>query len=359
VQSNLRWTDTAGQIQHTLDAGIRLHSDRVFRVHTENGHDMKGGEPVRNDSDTLTNLDSLSTANALAVHVHEDVRWKMFHLLPGARLEVIQTERVDVDVEPLDPVTRTIVLPGLGSMIDILPSWSVFAGSYRGFSPVPPGEPEEVVPELSWNHEAGSRVSHADFQFEVVAFSSEYTNITGQCTLSSGCSDDDLGEQFSGGAARVWGVESSARQTWLLPGAFSLPMQAAYTFTQGQFRTAFNSSFPQFGDVTAGDYLPYVPIHQVYGRLTVAHTYFDMGVGVSYRSEMLDSAGQFGETDFDIPELLLVDGGLRVMPVERVTIYATGTNLMGNTAMTSWRPMGARPTAPRQVMVGVEVRNKR
>ncbi len=358
TQTSLRWTDTRGAFQHTLDSGVRLHGDHVKRIHTEEGHDMLGGRLVRNDTPLDTTLDSVATAYALAAHVHEDLRWKMLHLLPGARLEVIRTERIDEGTAPLDPITRTIVLPGVGGMVDILPSWSVFGGSYRGFSPVPPGEPEEVQPELSWNYEAGSRLAFADFQLELVGFLNEYRNITGQCTLSSGCENDSLGAQFNGGEARVRGLESLVKQTFLLPGSFTMPVQASYTFTEGQFRTAFDSDFPQFGEVDAGDYLPYVPQHQAYGRLTVAHPHFDVGVGVSYRSEMLDAAGQYPATDFDVPELLLIDGGVRVMPVERVTVYATGTNLANNTAITSWRAAGARPTAPRQVMVGVEVRNK-
>ena len=32
----------------------------------------------------------------------------------------------------------------------------------------------------------------------------------------------------------------------------------------------------------------------------------------------------------------------------------TATNLLGSTAITSWRPVGARPTAPRTVMVGIK-----
>lgn len=358
AQTALRWTGRVGKVEHTLDAGVRLHADHVRRIHTEEGHDMTGGQLVRNDTDTLTNLDSVATAQALAAHVHEDFRWKRFHLLPGARVEVIRTERIDEGTPALDPITRTIVLPGAGGMVDLFPAWSVFAGTYRGFSPVPPGEPEDVAPELSWNHEAGTRVAHADFSLEAVAFANEYSNLTGQCTLSSGCADDALGAQFNGGEARVWGVESAIGQTWLLPGSFTMPMQASYTYTQGQFRTAFDSPFPQFGEVDAGDFLPYVPVHQAYGRITLAHPHFDVGLGVSYRGEMLDAAGQYPATDLDVPALTLLDGGVRVMPAERITLYANATNLTGSTAITSWRPMGARPTAPRQVMLGLEVRNK-
>ncbi|HCH63593.1 MAG TPA: ligand-gated channel protein, partial [Deltaproteobacteria bacterium] len=358
AQTSLRWVGRMGDVRHTLNSGVRLHGDHVIRDHTEEGHDMTNGRLVRNDTEMVTTLDSVATAYALSAHVHEDLRWKMLHLLPGLRTEIIRTERIDKGTPALDPITRTILLPGVGGMVDLTPSWSVFGGSYRGFSPVPPGEEEDVQPEKSWNHEAGTRVAFADLQVDFVGFLNEYSNLTGQCTMSSGCNNDDLGAQYNGGQARVRGLEGSLKHVFLLPGAFSMPLQGSYTYTEGQFRTSFSSSFPQFGDVTAGDYLPYVPKQQAYGRLTVAHTLFDLGVGVAYRSEMLDVAGQYPASDLDIPELVLIDGGVRVMPVERVTVYATGTNLANKAAITAWRPLGARPVAPRQVMVGVEVRSR-
>ena len=73
---------------------------------------------------------------------------------------------------------------------------------------------------------------------------------------------------------------------------------------------------------------------------------------------MLDAAGQYPATPLDVPELVLIDGGFRVMPTERITVYANGTNLANKATVTSWRPLGARPVAPRQVMVGLELRSR-
>jgi Fe(3+) dicitrate transport protein len=318
---------------------------------------MRDGKLVRNDSDQITTLDSEAWARALSAHVHEDLRWKILHFLPGMRLEVVRDQCNDKGTPQEDPNTRTVWLPGAGAMVDITPAWSVFGGVYRGFSPVAPGQPKEVQPELSWNQEAGTRLAMADLYVEVVGFINEYQNLTGQCTISGGCIGGDLDQQFSGGAARVRGLESSLQYVLLLPGSFTMPVQGAYTLTQGQFRTSFVSSFPQFGEVDAGDFLPYVPRSQGYGRVTVAHPRFDIGVGVSHRSEMLDAAGQWGDSEHNIPAMWLLDAGARGFITDRVTAYATGTNLNQSTAITSWRPIGARPTAPLQVMVGVEVRS--
>ena len=46
------------------------------------------------------------------------------------------------------------------------------------------------------------------------------------------------------------------------------------------------------------------------------------------------------------------------MPAERITVYVNGTNLANRATLTSWRPLGARPVAPRQIMAGIEVRSR-
>ena len=67
---------------------------------------------------------------------------------------------------------------------------------------------------------------------------------------------------------------------------------------------------------------------------------------------MLDRAGNLGEAD--IPELLLVDASAHFSLARDWELYATGTNLTGATAVTSWRPFGARPAAPLQIMAGIK-----
>ena len=103
----------------------------------------------------------------------------------------------------------------------------------------------------------------------------------------------------------------------------------------------------------AGDSLPYVAKHQGALHAGVATDGVSLGAGISYRGEMLDAAGQFGEGD-EIAALWLVDAAASVALARGWSATATGTNLAGATGITSWRPFGARPTAPSQVMVGLK-----
>ena len=356
VQSQARWRQYGETWSSTLTGGVRLHGDIVDRLHTEAPMAMRQGQLASIGADTETTLDSHATARALAAHLHEDLRLGGLHLLPGARLEVVQTARADVGDDPSGPQVRTAVLPGLGIMQELGPWASAFAGAHRGFSPVAPGQPEEVNPELSWNYEAGARVNQGDTNAELVGFVIDYTNLTGQCTLSGGCVGDGLDQQFNGGEVWVYGAEAVAGHAVLLPGDFSLPAEVTYTWTESRFRTGFASSFPQFGTVEVGDSLPYVPQHQGSARLTLKHPRFRLGVSATARGGMLNEAGAWPVTDTDVPGLVLLDAAGDVQLTDRWQAYVTGTNLTGEDAVTSWRPVGARPTPPLQVMVGLRLR---
>jgi Fe(3+) dicitrate transport protein len=357
LQSTARLTGYGERTSSVLEGGVRLHGDDVVRLHTESPYDMISGA-LTPSGDTQTTLDSHATAAALAAFLHEDLRIDRLHLLPGARLEVVRTARQDVGEDASGPITRASLLPGMGVLYG-LTSWiDVFAGAYRGFSPVAPGQPAEVLPELSWNYEAGVRTAQGDRHIELVGFFNDYTNITGQCTLSGGCDADQLDEQFSGGAVWVYGLEAAAGHTVLLPGALSIPLAGTFTWTESAFQTGFTSSFDQFGTVEVGDSLPYAPRLQASGNLTLAHPRGSLGAGVSWHSGMLDEAGVWPEdltAPGYIPPLLLLDAALHATVTEHSSAYVTATNLTGSTAITSWRPFGARPTAPRTVMVGLKV----
>ena len=69
---------------------------------------------------------------------------------------------------------------------------------------------------------------------------------------------------------------------------------------------------------------------------------------------MLDAAGLFDNEELEIPELFLLESAIGVTVGEKWDVYASGTNLLNEYAVTSWRPFGARPIAPRQIMVGVK-----
>jgi len=356
VQSTLRWTARSGRVESRLKAGVRLHADRVQRLHTEDPHDMIGGRLRPTEEATLVLLDAVTRAQALAGYVHEDLSYGPVSLVPGMRVEAIRTERIDAGVPPEPATTRVVPLPGVGALVEAHRSVQLFGGVYRGFSPVAPGEPEEVQPETSWNYEAGTRLgSPAAAHAELVYFQNEYLNLTGQCTVSGGCLGDEVDAQFNGGAVRLQGMEAVLGHRLLLPARMVVPLQATYTHTEGRFLTSFTSGFPQFGDVEAGFGLPYVPRQQGSLRVGLEHPVMRLGVGVSGRSGMRDAAAPL-DAEPEVPGLVLLDAAAHLTLQPQWEVYVSGTNLTARKTVVSWRPFGARPTAPLQVMAGLKWR---
>lgn len=353
LQSTARHQGWLGSVESRLELGLRLNGNLVRRLHTEHPYEMRDGALVRIDGRTETQVDSLTVAQALAAHVHEDLRFGRLHVLPGMRLEVVRSWAGAPGEGPVDPRWQVVPLPGLSSSLELTSWLDVFAGAHRGFSPSAPGSPPGTLPESAWSYEAGLRATGPDTHVEAVGFVSDYANITGQCTLSGGCDPSRLDQQFNGGRAWVRGLEAVLDQrVWL--GELALRGELSYTWTDARFRTGFISGFPQFGVVEQGDLLPYVPAHQTQARLALEHRRFDLSVAANHRSGLHDRAEQ--QVAPAIPAALLIDAAATVHIGEQLDAYAHVTNAAGAVVLESWRPYGARPAAPRQVMLGLRAR---
>ncbi|MFT6142842.1 MAG: Fe(3+) dicitrate transport protein [Myxococcota bacterium] len=338
------------------ELGLRVHGDIVDRLHTEDPHAMTNGTPVRTEDPRLTNTDTRASAIGVAAHALTDMRLGSWHISPSVRVENVLTQLNDrQDPTSGEKLThRVSVLPGLGVRVEATPTVDLFMGAHRGFSPVAPGQAKDVRPESSWNGELGARWASGDRGAELVLFGSDYTNLVGACTFAAGCADNDVGLQFNGGQVRIGGVESSYSDNVPLAPGLSMPIQANYTLTAAAFQSDFVSAFPQFGNVQAGDQLPYVPTHQAHARVGLTSERVGVDVGATARSVMRDSAGQ--NAPAEVRALFTLDAAAHVDVDRHITLYTTLTNALGATTTVSLRPFGSRPTAPRQVMFGVKIR---
>jgi Fe(3+) dicitrate transport protein len=357
VQTVTHWRIGSDKIENELELGIRFHHDDVVRHHTEQAHDMRAGRLVQTDEETTTILDSHNNASALAVHLHDELTLGRTHLLPGVRTERITTAAGNRETGPEDPRTYTVVLPGLGAYVEATESVIVLAGANRGFSPISPGSPEETVPETAWNYEAGVRYAHAHTMAELIGFYSDYENMTGQCTLSGGCTDAQLDTQYNGGQATVRGIESTLGQDFDLASEFSLNLDVTYSWTDAHFESSFLSGFPQYGLVESGDFLPYVPVHQGGGSIALQHEKGHVSIKGTGRSGMRNEAGaDESEEAIPIPSSLTMDIASEYRFNPHWALYTSATNVTGQRTIESWRPFGARPNAPTQVMVGIKAK---
>lgn len=352
VQASARLGVRTWILEHLLEVGARLHQDHIDRRHTEDPYLMADGTLVPEGTPTLVNVDSRASAVAGALYVTDEVRWGDLIVAPGLRLEAIQTQLDDHATGKSTTAWQGAWLPGVGASWQALPFLGVLAGVHKGFSPVSPGQPEEVRPEEAWSYEGGMRLFSGKNEAELIGFASHYTNITGECTLSSGCADDELYRQFNGGAALVYGLEAMGRQTASLFGV-ELNADLVYTLTLSRFLTGFDSSSPLFGRVTEGDELPYVPMHQ--GSLLLGAAWRDLDVAVvgSYVGAMRDVPGQ-GELEEGegTDAALLLDASASYRLFSAGQIYVRADNLIGSEYVASRRPFGARPGKPRSFFLG-------
>lgn len=351
VQSTLIWEQNLNE--SSLELGVRFHGDEVHRLHTESLFEMNEGELIRTDTATEITLDSDAFAHALSVYLHQDLQLSpRFHLYPSTRVETIDSALNTGD--GFDPsVTRTTVLPGGGALLN-LDNTDAFVGGYRGFSPVAPGQPEAISPEFSWNYEAGLRHREQYRYAEAIGFFNDYKNITGQCTLSSGCASEDINQQYNGGRVWIYGAETTAGVVLLLPWDLEMPLDSTYTFTRSRFLSDFESDFVQFASVSIADSLPYVAEHQASAHIGLNHERAGVQAGGSYRSAMLDSAGRFDDDVLQVPALLVIDMAAHYDFLPEWKAYLTLQNISRQQNIVSWRPYGARPTAPFQLMVGLK-----
>ena len=136
-----------------------------------------------------------------------------------------------------------------------------------------------------------------------------------------------------------------------------VPVEVSYTFTQGEFREAFESSNPQFGDVEPGFELPYVPEHRLNVQSGLAGLQWEVVASLQYQSEMRDTAGRgpipaaSGSDSFTVLDL-----AGRYDLTSAVALTARIDNLLDRDYVVARRPFGARPGKPLSAQVGIDWR---
>lgn len=344
-----RWSGTL----HDLELGIRYHRDDVERHHTEEGFLMMTGDLVRDTSPTEVTRDVLGTSEAWAVYLQDKITYRDVTMTAGLRTEVIDNtwvDRADGGNDYSD--SYAMVIPGGGAVYRATSELSLLAGVYRGFVPVSPGSGVGIDPEESINYEAGARLSDYGMYVETIGFFNDYKNLKGMCTISSGCSTGQVDDEFNGGAVHVYGAELLAASE-PKRGTLHFPLKLAYTFTHSSFRSSFTSDNPQWGDVSVGDELPYLPAHQLTVQAGIGGDDWEFSASGRFNSSMRDIAGNGDVTEDQRTDAFFVVDLAANYDFGDVGIgYVTVGNLLDRANIVSRRPYGARPSAPRLIIFG-------
>ena len=344
-----------GTLDQEIEIGLRYHNDHIERDHTSDDYEMSSGQLRRTERATERTTNNRGLAHAVATHVHDKITFGDFLVAPGLRVEYVRTEFTNYLSNRSQNNDNLAVLPGVGAHYQPADWVGILIGVHRGFSPVSPGQSAEVRPETSINYEGGGRFSYKKSKWEVIGYYSDYSNLTGECTFSAGCQENQLNNQFNAGSVDVYGVETIFEQGFSLPFDIELTAKALYTLTLSRFRTNFSSSNPQFGDVRIGYELPYLPRHQFTILTHLIWKSFSLDVSISYISPMRNIAGS-GEipTKDLIGDQFVVDLAGSYEVITNASVYFTIKNLFDNAYLISKRPFGARPGHPFNIVAGAK-----
>lgn len=360
IQTTLKLRAKTGPIQHQIEYGLRFHYDEIIRHQSEDALRMTNGQLQPSETVSLVTDNNKASTRAIAIYLSDQISFQRLLLSPGVRAELIQPELINFATGQTSKRSYQVVLPGVGGYIALIKDFGVLAGVHKGFSPAPPESGNTTKPEESINYEGGLRYDRKHLRAEVIGFFNDYKNLTDICTFSSGCSSANLDRQFDAGAASIYGLEVFVEAKIPLQKSLSLPVRGAYTLTRTRFQNSFSAQDPFFGNVVAGDELPYIPRHQASGAIGIDAKKWGVNVNGTYVSAMREQAG--GSPDRIIQDdapmtdpYFLLDLSASYKLQREITLYLSGRNLLNETYIAARRPLGARPGAPRWLQAGVQL----
>lgn len=358
LSSELSWEGEAFGLGHELHVGARLHRDDALRKSTAHGVVVAGGELADDGLGDRPTVNLASDALALSAWLQDTAIWGDLRLTAGVRLEQVFTQATDqLAGSPTRSGGSTGIIPGLGVTWQLAPGLVLLGGIFKGYAPVAPGQPDGVRPEEAWNLDAGVRWTGKRTRAELIGFAGLYDNLVGTCSNSTGCEAAQVGDQFNGGRTQVYGLEASAGALLAAPAKIRVPVSFALTLARATFQTSFDSSNPAWGNVSAGDAVPYVPTLQLSARTGLRRGPLDVSVEARYVAPMHDTPSQLeiGVGDGLAPgtdAIAQVDAAVSYRFGKFGSAFVQAQNLTGAMPAVSLRPFGARASLPRLVVAG-------
>jgi len=366
VQTQLAGNFATGSVAHELTVGLRFHSDQEDRLQRNSTYTQINGSLVLDDLGRLGNAGNrIQNADAFSAFIYDRISIGRLTLTPGLRLESIDQDRIRFETRPdrtdnlasrADDNIRDTrqnntdsLLAGIGALYQFSDSLSGVLGVHEGFSA--PSNAPGVRPESSINYEYGLRFNNGWLQAEAIGFFTDYDNLVGVCTNSSGA-DCNPGDAFNGEAASVLGLEFLL-QTDISPWiGYGMPLRFNYTFIDAEFDTDIaDTEF--FGDVSKGDPLPFIPEHQFNAQLGFEATRWATYINATFVDNVCTRSpcSEFLVTD----STFTVDLSAQYDLSNDLQLYTRVENLFDENALLGRQPYGARPNKDRTFALGVRL----
>lgn len=366
IQLRGNWLASIGNTNHDIEIGIRYHEDEEDRLQRNSTYTQLDGALVLDDLGQLGNAGNrIQNAEAWALHIYDRIELGRWVIAPGLRYEDIDQSRIRYETRAGntdDPASRDpdnvrdtranktkVWLPGIGVLYQVNDSLSLLGGIHKGFS-APPNAPG-IKEEESVNYELGLRFNNMRWHAEAVAFLTDFENLLGVCTASSG-SDCEIGDAFNGDAATIRGLEFRAGVDLAGNRTFQVPLDFTWTWSDSEFDTDIADT-EYWGDVSKGDPIPYIPEHQFLLRLGFLMSKFSADLSANYIDSVCTrpACGDFEATD----DSLTLDLGAAWAFTPNVDAFLRLENLTNEQDIMGRQPYGARPNKARTAAIGVRV----
>ena len=341
-----------------LEIGFRFHYDEEDRFQWEDIYNINNGfMSLSKYGDKGSQGNRISSANSFASYIMYKYKLKRFTITPGIRYESIDLERNDYGKS--NPQRNknevsyrqnkvSVFIPGFGLNYSFNNNVSVFGGLHKGYSP--PGSSEGQKAEESINIEIGTRLSYKKFNSELIFYQNNYTNLLGNDLAATG----GFGEldPFNAGKALVNGLEFLLRTNLIENNEVSVPFSLSYTLTNAKFLSDFGSTQDIWGEVSNGDRIPYIPIHQLNSSISFQADKYEINLSGNYNGKFSTIANG----SVEIPSYLIFDISFRYNLSSDITFRSKILNLFDKDYAVSRAPAGLRPGHPFGIYAGFEYR---
>jgi Fe(3+) dicitrate transport protein len=362
IQTALGVKFDTGDIAHNLVVSARYHEDAVDRFQEQDQYRIENGLVVKTtDNAPGTQSNRLSNSQSLAVYAEDAVSIGPWNVTVGLRYEDVKSQQLrwsspDRNIAPtsIRENTNNVFIPSFGVVYDMSDQFSVLAGVYRGFA-LPSVSARTAENEVSTSYETGGRYDNGIFQFEAIGFFNDYQNLVAECTNSSGGSECDIGDSDNAGAAHVYGLEFTAK-TDLARNMdnLSLPVNLVYSYTDTELLNTVSSDI--YGNVTAGDTIPYVPTHQLTLNTGFIKDKWGINAALNYVSDVRNLPGQGAIPNDQLVEArTLVDIAAYYDLKDGIRLHLKADNVFDTVYMAGRRPYGIRPGKPREIFAGISL----
>ena len=132
----------------------------------------------------------------------------------------------------------------------------------------------------------------------------------------------------------------------------SFPIKLSATYTSASFDSSILSTNREWGlgQIIPGDPLPYIPELMASINIGLKYKKITSNLFYSYKSSIFDQAAASGQ--IEIPSFSTLNLNTRYQVDKKLGVYLNVENLLGNEYVSSLRPFGFRPGAPRWVSLG-------